>query len=86
MTAARNLPVKVIVISKCIKCYYDGKMRFSFSLDSDFIFGKNLPCQLFRLTFKNKSDFCQLKFSVSTVRHYLILSQSSCIERAGSRE
>ena len=32
-------------------------MLFSFSLDSDFIFDKNAPCQLFRLNFKNKSDF-----------------------------
>ena len=31
-------------------------MLFSFSLDSDFIFGKNAPCQL-RRNFKNKSDF-----------------------------
>ena len=31
-------------------------MLFSFSLNSDFIFGKNAPCQLLRLNFKNKSD------------------------------
>ena len=32
-------------------------MFLSFSVDSDFIFGKNAPCQLLRLNFKNKSDF-----------------------------
>ena len=38
-------------------------MLFSFSLDSDFIFGKNVPCQLLRLNFKNKSDFFNYEFS-----------------------
>ena len=46
-----------------LKCYYDEKMLFSFSLDSDFIFGKNAPCQLLRLNFKNKSDFFSYDFS-----------------------
>ena len=40
-----------------LKCYYDEKMLFLFSADSDFIFGKNAPCQLLLLNFKNKSDF-----------------------------
>ena len=38
-------------------CYNDEKMLFSFSLDSDSIFGKIAPCQLLRRNFKNKSDF-----------------------------
>ena len=40
-----------------LKCYYDEKMLLFFSADSNFIFGKNEPCQLLRLNFKNKSDF-----------------------------
>ena len=32
-------------------------LLFSFSLDSDSIFGKLAPCQLLRLNFKNKSEF-----------------------------
>ena len=32
-----------------LKCYYNEKMLFSFSVNSDFIFGKNAPCQLFGL-------------------------------------
>ena len=36
-----------------LKCYYDDeKMLFLFSADSDFIFGKNAPCQLLRLNFQ----------------------------------
>ena len=31
-------------------------MLFLFSADSEFIFGKNAPCQLLQLNFKNKSD------------------------------
>ena len=46
-----------------LKCYYDEKMFFLFSADSDFIFGKNAPCQLLRLNFKNKSDFFNYDFS-----------------------
>ena len=46
-----------------LKCYYDEKMLFSFSLDSDFIFGKNAPCQLLRLNFKSKSNFFNYDFS-----------------------
>ena len=46
-----------------LKCYYDEKMLFSFSVDSDFIFVKNAPCQLLRLNFKNKSDFFNYDFS-----------------------
>ena len=42
---------------QALKCYYDEKFFSSFSLDSDFIFGKNAPCQLLRFNFKNKSDF-----------------------------
>ena len=44
---------KIIVL----KCYYNEKMLFSFSLDSYSIFGKIAPCQLLCLNFKNKSDF-----------------------------
>ena len=39
------------------------KMLFSFSLDSNFIFGKIAPCQLLRLNFKNKSDSFRYDFS-----------------------
>ena len=46
-----------------LKCYYDEKMLFPFSLDSDSIFGKIAPCQLLRLNFKNKSDFFSYDFS-----------------------
>ena len=47
-----------------LKCYYDGKMLFLFSLDSDSIFGKIAPCQSLRLNFKSKSDFFSYDFSV----------------------
>ena len=46
-----------------LKCYYDENMLFSFSLDSDSIFGKIAPCQLLHLNFKNKSDFFNYDFS-----------------------
>ena len=46
-----------------LKCYYDEKMLFLFSADSDFIFGKNAPCQLLQLNFKNKSNFFNYDFS-----------------------
>ena len=46
-----------------LKCYYDEKMFSWFSVYSDFIFGKNAPCQLLRLNFKNKSDFLNYDFS-----------------------
>ena len=32
-----------------LNCYYDEKMLFLFSLDSNFIFCKNAPCQLLDL-------------------------------------
>ena len=48
--------------STYFKCYYDEKM-FSFSADSDFVFGKNSPYQLLRLNFKNKSDCFNYDFS-----------------------
>ena len=38
-------------------------MLFLFSADSDFIFGKNAPCQLLRPNFKNKSEFFNYDFS-----------------------
>ena len=38
-----------------LKCCYDEIMLFS--VDSDFIFGKNAPCQLLHLNFKSKSEF-----------------------------
>ena len=44
-----------------LKCPCDEKMLFSFSLDSNFIFGKTALCQLLLLNFKNKSDLF-LKF------------------------
>ena len=50
------------VINQSLKCYYDEKMLFLFSADSNFIFGKNAPCQLLRLNFKNKSDFFNYDF------------------------
>ena len=40
-----------------------NKMLFLFSANLDFIFGKNAPCQLLRLNFKNKSDFFNYDFS-----------------------
>ena len=46
--------LKVTVLIK-LKCYYDEK-TFSFSLDSDFMFGENAPCQLLRLNFKNNNN------------------------------
>ena len=42
-------------VFKWLKCYYDEKM-FSFSVNSDFTFGKNAKCQLLQLNFKDKSD------------------------------
>ena len=39
-----------------LKCYYNKKTLFSFSLDSDFIFGKSSSCQLLWLNFKTKSN------------------------------
>ena len=49
--------------SVCLKCYYDEKMLFLFSADSDFIFDKNASCKLLRQNFKNKSDFFNYDFS-----------------------
>ena len=48
------------------------KKMFSFSLDSDFIFGKNSPCQLLRLNFKNKSAFfnCDFSFKLSAITRF----------------
>ena len=37
-----------------LKWYYDEKMFSWFSVDSDFIFSKNAPCQLLRLNFKKQ--------------------------------
>ena len=48
---------KIDVFIEGFKVLLRWKMLFSFSLDSDFIFGKNAPCQLLRLKLKNKSDF-----------------------------
>ena len=67
-----------------LKCYYDEKMLFSFSLNSDFIFGKNAPCQLLQLDFKNKSDFLTTNFSsklstrFSSSRVSLLIQLSQC--------
>ena len=44
-------------VSTSLKCTCDEKMLFSFSPDSDFIFGTNAPCQLLRLNFKKRSHF-----------------------------
>ena len=44
-------------LQTCLKCYYDEKMFLSFSVDSDFIFGKNAPCKLLRLNFKTSLIF-----------------------------
>ena len=46
-----------------LNSYYDEKMLFLFSVNSDFIFGKNAPCQLLWVNFKNKSDFFNYSFS-----------------------
>ena len=64
-----------------LKCYYDEKMFLSFSVDSDFIFGKNAPCQLLRLNFKNKSDFFNNDFSfkLSAITRF-------CFSRVAFRE
>ena len=57
-------PPPILYFLTCpLKCYYDEKMFSWFSVDSDFIFGKNAPCQLLRLNFKNKSDFSNYDFS-----------------------
>ena len=61
-------------------------MLFLFSADSDFIFGKNAPCQLLRPNFKNKSDFFNYDFSFKLSAITEVLFQLGCIERAGSRE
>ena len=53
----RGLLINSFYPCSILKCYYDEKMLFSFSLDSGFIFGKNSPCQLLRLNFQSKSDF-----------------------------
>ena len=53
-----------------------------FSVDSDFIFGKNAPCQLLRLNFKNKSDFLNYDYSFKLSA----ITRFCSIERAGSRE
>ena len=47
-------------------------MLFLFSANSDFIFGKNAPCQLLRLNFKNKSDFFNydLSFKLSAITRF----------------
>ena len=47
-------------------------MLFSFSLDSDFIFGKNSPCRLLWLDFKNKSDIfnCDFSFKLSVITRF----------------
>ena len=63
-----------------LKCYYDEEMLFSFSLDFDFIFGKNAPCQLLRLNFKKKSDIFNYDFSFKLSAINQIMFQSSCIE------
>ena len=47
-----------------LKCYYDEKILFSFSLDSYFIFGKIAPCQLLHFNFKKKSDYFNYNFSL----------------------
>ena len=57
------VPVLFSSLGYLLKCYYDEKMLFSFTVDSDFMFGKNAPCQLSRLNFKNKSDFFNYDFS-----------------------
>ena len=55
-----------------LKCYYDEKIFWSFSVDSDFIFGKNAPYQLLRLNFKNKSDVFNndFLFKLSTITRF----------------
>ena len=45
------------------KTSHKKKMLFLFSVDSDFLFGQNAPCQLLRLNLKNKSDFVNYDFS-----------------------
>ena len=64
-----------------LKCYYDEKQIFSFSLDSNLIFCKNAPCQLLRLNFKNKSDFFNYDFSFK-----LSAITRLCSSRVASRE
>ena len=64
-----------------LKCYCNEKMFFSFSLNSDFIFGKNAPCQLLWLNFKNKSDFFNygFLFKLSAITRF-------CFSRLALRE
>ena len=70
---------KLSIVS--LKCYYDEKKIFLFSLDSDLIFCKNAPCQLLRLNFKNKSDFFNYDFSFK-----LSAITRLCSSRVASRE
>ena len=47
-----------VAIGSLFDCAYLFKVllcSFSFSIHSDFIFGKNAPCQLLRLNLKNKT-------------------------------
>ena len=64
-----------------LNCYYDEKMFLSFSVDYDFIFGKNATCQLLRLNFKNKSDFFNndFLFKLSVITRF-------CSSRVALRE
>ena len=52
----------VYMFKPCLKCHYVEKMMFLFSLDSEFIFAKNAPCQLLRLNFRNKFDYFNYDF------------------------
>ena len=60
-------------------------MLFLFSADSDFMFGKNAPCQLLRPNFKNKSNFFNYDFSfkLSAITRFF---SSRVALRAGLRE
>ena len=58
-------------LSSCLKCYYDEKMLFLFSLDSYFTLGKNSPCQLLRVNFTRfralRTKFCCFAYQISWV-------------------
>ena len=51
-----------------LKCYYDENTLLSFSVDPDFIFRKNAPCQLLRLDFSFKMSvitrFCSSRVAL----------------------
>ena len=44
----------ILIYGISLKCYDDEKMLFSFSVDSDFMFGKNAPCPIIAAQFQKQ--------------------------------